>query len=186
MRVVISGTHASGKSTLIADFAALHPDFEVFPDPYELIDDVAEEPDAGAFFAQLEVAAERLVGLAPESQVLAERGPLDFVAYLDALDQLWRPTRSGNLFQRGLARAAAAMKYVDLLVVLPLAARDHIEVSTDEDPELRSVMNDSLLELVDDQDLVGDAHVVELSGDRTGRLAQLEEAIQKLASYQQQ
>ena len=36
MRIVISGTHASGKSTLIADFASRRPEFEVFPDPYEL------------------------------------------------------------------------------------------------------------------------------------------------------
>ncbi|UUE20380.1 ATP-binding protein [Microbacterium sp. J1-1] len=27
MRIVVSGTHASGKSTLIADFLAAHPDF---------------------------------------------------------------------------------------------------------------------------------------------------------------
>ena len=32
MRIVVSGTHASGKSTLISDFALRHPEFTVLPD----------------------------------------------------------------------------------------------------------------------------------------------------------
>ena len=31
MRIVVSGTHASGKSTLIADFCATHPEFAHLP-----------------------------------------------------------------------------------------------------------------------------------------------------------
>ena len=39
MRIVVSGTHASGKSTLISDFALRHPEFVVLPDPFEALDD---------------------------------------------------------------------------------------------------------------------------------------------------
>ncbi|MFC4138171.1 MULTISPECIES: hypothetical protein [unclassified Microbacterium] len=35
MRIVVSGTHASGKSTLIDAFAAEHPEYRVLPDPFE-------------------------------------------------------------------------------------------------------------------------------------------------------
>jgi len=176
MRIVVSGTHASGKSTLIADFVAAHPEFEVLDDPFESIDEVSDAPDAGAFFAQLRVAAARLHTLPPQAEVIAERGPLDFVAYLRALESLRRPGRSSDLRERGVQLAEASAGCVDLLVVLPLTARDRIGVPADEDPELREAMDEALLELIDDSDLVGTARVVELTGSPAERLAGLEEA----------
>lgn len=180
MLVVISGTHASGKSTLISDFAERHPDFEVLPDPFELLDDGDVEPGTDSFSAQLQLAAARLTD--PERGVarIAERGPLDFLAYLDALISLRRPGGSPTLFRNGLAATATAMAHVDLLVLLPLADADRIEVPADEDLELRAAMNDSLLELAEDPDLAGNASIVEITGSPTRRLRQLEDAIQSL------
>jgi hypothetical protein len=66
---------------------------------------------------------------------------------------------------------------VDLLVLLPLTENDKIELSEDEDLELREAMNLALLELADDPGLVGEARVLELAGNRKHRLAQLERAI---------
>jgi hypothetical protein len=43
------GTHASGKSTLIADFARRHPEYAVFADPFELIDESDDRPAAAMF-----------------------------------------------------------------------------------------------------------------------------------------
>lgn len=180
MRIVISGTHASGKSTLVADFATAHPAYDVLPDPFEMIDAAAEVPDAETFSAQLQFSANRLLELPPGARVIAERGPLDFLAYLDALASLRRPTRSPSLFRRGMARTTEAMTRVDLLALLPLAPRDGIEVPADEDIELRDAMNDALLELADDPDLVGSAEVVEITGNRSSRLTQLETAVTRL------
>ena len=180
MLVVVSGTHASGKSTLIADLAQLHPDFEVLPDPFELLDDADVEPGTDSFSAQLQLAAARLTEQRRGVPRIAERGPLDFLAYLDALVALRRPGGAPTLFRNGLSVTATAMAHVDLLVLLPLTDADGIEVPADEDPELRAAMNDSLLELADDPDLVGNARVVEITGSPTRRLAQLEDAIQDL------
>ena len=47
------------------------------------------------------------------------------------------------------------MAHVDLLVVLPLDARDGIRVPDDEDPALREAMDEHLVELCEDGDLVG-------------------------------
>ena len=174
MRIVVSGTHASGKSTLIADFAAAHPDFEVLGDPFELVDAADHEPDATTFFAQLRSSAARLRELDKNARAIAERGPLDFLAYLDALDELRRPTRGHDLFRRGAALTAAAMERVDLLVLLPLTVSPPIEVPEEEDRELRDAMNDALLELAGDEDLVGRTEVTEIVGHRAERLAQLE------------
>ena len=169
MRIVVSGTHASGKSTLISDFAARHRDFVVLPDPFESIDETWDEPGAAMFAAQLGVAARRLLDYGPGDEVIAERGPIDFLAYLGALgsepsDRVWE-------------LAAEAMRRVDLLVVLPLVSPDSIPVSADEHPALRAAMNDELLDLVDDPDLVAEATVIELTGAPPDRLAALERAV---------
>jgi hypothetical protein len=174
MRIVVSGTHASGKSTLIADFQARHPGFTVLPDPFELVDAAYDEPDAGVFWQQLRIAAARLEEFGPGDRVIAERGPLDFLAYLTALEALGRPGRSAEAIRRGYPVTAAAMDGVDLLVLLPLSARHPIPAPEDEDPELREAMDEALLELSDDPDLVGEGTVVaELVGDAETRVAEL-------------
>ena len=67
------------------------------------------------------------------------------------------------------------MEHVDLLVVLPLTSADEIFASADEDLPLSEAMNDILLELVADDDIVGThRNVVEITGDRDQRLADLE------------
>jgi hypothetical protein len=170
--IVVSGTHASGKTSLIDDFASAHPDIEVLPDPYELLDDT--DAGGGSFFAQLRIASARLIEADGDMSVIAERGPLDFLAYLDALETLGRPERAPELFRRGLELCREAMAVVDLLVVLPLNAGDHIHVPDDEDPELREAMDAALLEFIEDDTLTGGAAVIELSGTPAERLAQLE------------
>ncbi|MFF2371275.1 AAA family ATPase [Agromyces sp. NPDC058110] len=178
MRIVVSGTHASGKTTLIDDLVAAHPEFERLGDPFELVDDALDEPDASTFFEQLVSSARRLMTDAAGRTIVAERGPLDFLAYLGALVELRRGGRSSSLFERGFAIAAEAMRRVDLLVVLPLHHRDAVPVGDDEDLELRAAMDVALLELVDDPDLVGDhVRVIEVSGDWAARLAAVERAL---------
>jgi len=175
MRIVVSGTHASGKSTLISDFALRHPDFTVLPDPFELIDESWDRPGAAVFARQLRVAAERLGPEGVAGNVIAERGPLDFLAYLLALDEMTGASGSSELLERSATVTAEALGHVDLLVVLPLNPSDAIEVGADEDPELRSAMNDVLMDLVDDPDLVGSRlRVVEVVGSPGDRLRRLE------------
>lgn len=179
MRIVVSGTHASGKTTLIDDFVAAHGGFERWDDPFAFIDAALDEPDAATFFDQLVATSRRLTAAdASGRSIIAERGPLDFLAYLSALQSLRRGGRSAALLDRGCEPTAGAMQRVDLLVVLPLEHRAPITVAGDEDPELREAMNEALLELVDDPDLVGDATcVIEVSGDRTARLAAVDAAL---------
>lgn len=173
MRIVVSGTHASGKSTLVADFARRTAGFEVFPDPFELLDEAPGDPDVDVFLAQLWLAADRLVEVPAGARVIAERGPLDFVAYLDALEALGRPAAPEAERERGVGAAVDAMQHVDLLVVLPLSTHCRIEVSEDEDLELRTAMDEALLDLVDDPVVTAGARVLEISGRPEDRLAQL-------------
>ena len=177
MRIVVSGTHAIGKSTLIGDFAASHPEYEVLPDPFELVDTAADEPDASTYLAQLRLSADRLVELSPADRVIAERGPLDFLAYLAAMDHLRRIRLQEEVRIRAAALIAQAMCAVDLLVVLPATGYDDFRAPEDEDPELRQAMNDALLDLVDDSDLLAGTTLVEIAGPTSSRLNRVEEAL---------
>ena len=178
MRIVVSGTHASGKSTLISDFALRHPRFTVLPDPFEVVDDAAGARDMRSFAAQLRVAADRLTSDDHGVDVIAERGPLDFLAYLLAAAELAGTRLDDALLERAMARTTAALSAVDILIVLPLSAADAIDVDDDEDPQLRDLMNDVLLDLLDDAELTGDdLAVVEITGSPAARLALLESAV---------
>ncbi|MCW3492106.1 ATP-binding protein [Microbacterium sp. SSM24] len=178
MRIVVSGTHASGKSTLISDFALRHPAFDVLADPFELIPEDWDAPGAAMFAAQLRVSADRLRSADAAVDLIAERGPLDFLAYLLALDERTDGSISADLLDRARALTAQALRRVDVLAVLPLTAADGIEAGADEDLELRVAMNDILLDLLDDPDLIGGrTEVVEIAGSRDDRLRALEAVI---------
>jgi AAA domain len=173
VRIVVSGTHASGKSTLVSDLAEVLGMAQL-PDPYELVDDVVDPAGASSFVAQLEVAAERLQELSPAADVVAERGPVDLLAYLEALSVLGRASVGAGAMLRLRAMTAEAMAHVDLLVVIPLDPDAGIHVPADEDLELRTAMDERLLELCDDEELVGSAgRVVEVSGSPQARVAQV-------------
>ncbi|MGN7979162.1 AAA family ATPase [Microbacterium sp. 22195] len=177
MRIVVSGTHASGKSTLISDFALRHPGYTVLADPFDSLDEASDSPGAAMFIAQLRITAERLRE-ETAADLIAERGPIDFLAYVLALAELSGTAADERLIERAYAMSADAMRRVDLLVVLPLSAGDGIRIGAEEHPELRDAMNDVLLELLDDPDLVGaDVEAIEITGDPRTRLALLEHSI---------
>src|SRR6186713_120380 len=91
MRLAISGTHRTGKSTLIDEFLRANPDYVYEPEPYTvLVEDFGEEfaaqPCVEDFYRQLEFNVERLRLHAPGERVIYERCPIDFLAYLAVLD----------------------------------------------------------------------------------------------------
>jgi hypothetical protein len=183
MRIVVSGTHATGKSTLITDFVRQHSEFTVLPDPFELLDEAWDSPNPAMFTAQLRIAADRLVRDDEDECLIAERGPIDFLAYLLAMAELTGSSLSDDLIERATTMSAAALRTVDLLVVLPLAPSDPIHVGDEEYPELRDAMNDMLLDLIDDPDVIGtQLTVAEITGDPAARLTALEALVGEHAS----
>ena len=178
MRIVVSGTHASGKSTLISDFGLAHPEYSRLDDPFDDLLDEGENAGPASFLAQLAISAERLAECR-DVNLIAERGPIDFHAYLMAWEELGRGTVDGGLLARAMDRTAAALQDVDLLVVLPVA--DDISVPDEEDPPLRSAMDEVLLRLVDDPELVDPALLETVSGDPATRLRQIEHLVRDRA-----
>ena len=177
--IAVSGTHGSGKTTLIEDFLAVHPDYAHEPEPYEWLEDASAEPAAEDVYRQLELSVERMQAHGRGARVIAERSPLDFLAYLLALDDLRRTPRDCALLASAVELAASGLAHVDVLAILPLDAT--IEIPESEDLELREAMNERLLELIgaDEYALFRNAapRVVELQGSRPRRLQLLERAI---------
>ena len=181
MRIVVSGTHGSGKSTLISDFALRHPEYTVLGDPFDLLGESWDLDGVEMFTAQLRLSAQRLIAHEGGDHVIAERGPIDFLAYLTAAAELSGGRLPAELLERAGSWTASALEDVDILVVLPLTP-DLPPVGDDEDPELRAAMDDVLLDLIDDPDVVGETVVVaDLGGDRASRLAELERLVRRVS-----
>ena len=175
MRIAVSGTHCTGKSTLIEEFLQAHPEFVHEPEPYTVLseefgEEFSAEPCVQDFYRQLEFNIQRLREHARGERVIYERCPIDFLAYIDVLDS--------QVAQSSLGLVSEAIQNLDLIVYLPL---DHqIEVPEDEYPKLRAavdrrlraILNDDDFGIIDSSDLV----VVEASGSTAQRLRILEEA----------
>ena len=116
MRIAVSGTHCCGKSTLIDQFLLAHQDFAHEPEPYTVLEEdygevFAAEPSAEDFYRQLEFNVSRLRSYGVGERVIYERSPVDFLAYLLALDDLRRDEEASRLGDRSLGIVREAISY---------------------------------------------------------------------------
>lgn len=177
MRIAVTGTHGSGKTTLIDDFVRAFPGYERIQEPYwELAQQGIPFAD-GATTADLEdqlaLSCSLIVASAATKDVIFDRCPLDFVAYLEVVSRRegfeWEP--DGRL----LSRIEKALSVLELLVFLPLARPDEIATAI-EMPKLRANVDGRLKRLIRDNvdDLMPETlRCVELRGQPADRLRQL-------------
>ena len=164
MRIAVSGTHGVGKSTLIDEFLRVHPEFDHEPEPYEVMveygEEFSEEPCVEDFMRQLEFNLERLGQHTSGENLIYERCPFDFLAYLNALD--------ANIPEALLKRISEAMQQLDLIVYLPLEHEGGGEY-----PKLRRAMDHQLSEILTFTNMA----VVEATGSTSQRLRAVENAL---------
>jgi len=178
MRIAVTGTHGSGKSTLIEDFVAAYPAYEHEAEPYWTLVQQGVAFADGASLPDLEVqlgaSAELILSRAGDADVIFDRCPLDFIAYLEVAGEGegidWAP--SGKLLRR-IEQALAAL---DLVAFVPLTRPDEIAATIElpklrarVDMRLKSILRDDALGLVEGAGL----RVVEISGSRTRRVEEL-------------
>ena len=174
MRIAVSGTHCTGKSTLIDEFLRAHPEFAHEPEPYTvLVEDFGEEfsaePCVEDFYRQLEFNIDRLRQHARGKRVIYERCPLDFFAYIDALDP--------QSAEPSLGLISDPMQNLDLIVYLPL----DVEISESEYPKLRKAVDRRLSAILRDDEFgifsSCSAAIIEVSGSTAQRLRVIESHI---------
>ena len=168
MRVAFSGTHRTGKTTLIEALSEQLPSYQIIEEPYRSLEDEGYEfsdpPVAEDFECQLQRSIES-IARAPRD-CLIDRTPLDFVAYLRALD--------GD-FAIGdwLPRVREVMGEIDLVVVLPIEAPERIALPAHEDRHLRSSVDALIQAIVLDDEYGFEVAAIEVLGDLAQRVRQV-------------
>jgi len=189
MRIAVSGTHGAGKSTLIDEFLRRHPEFSHEPEPYTvMVEDLGEEfsaePCVEDFRRQLEFNIGRLNQYGTDENVIFERCPADYIAYLLALEKLSRDPDARRLKERSIEVAQRAMQNLDVVVFVRPGDRRY-EVPDEEDPELRTTVDIHLETILLDNelDLVDGNHplVIEAIGSTAERIEALNSVMLALA-----
>jgi predicted ATPase len=166
MRVAVCGTHASGKSTLVAELRHLLPQYVTLEEPYYGLLEEGQVFGDRLSVEDVEVQLDRSCSMLADEQgrdVIFDRAPADYLAYLAALEQ------PGSI-SSWLYRATEAMKRLDFLVYVPIERPDRIGVGGSELPRLRREVDANLRQmLIDDSWGIG-ADIVVVEGD-VGRRA---------------
>jgi predicted ATPase len=182
MRIAVTGTHGSGKTTLIEDFLDGHRDYAHEQEPYWALAQqgvvFADGPTLADLEEQLGYSCAMILERAADERVIFDRSPLDFLAYLDVIGEgegrPWEP--DGRL----LGRIERAMSALDLLVFLPLSSPDEFAADI-EYPRLRRAVDRRLKTLLREDELgvfeQGQPSMLEIRGTRRRRLALVEEFI---------
>ncbi|MFY9555497.1 MAG: AAA family ATPase [Blastocatellia bacterium] len=186
MRIAVSGTHCCGKSTLISEFLLAHSGFTHEPEPYAVLEEeygeaFAAEPSPDDFYRQLEFNVDRLRRYLPAERVIYERSPVDFLAYILALNDLGREQNASRLVESSLGIVREGIRYLDLIVFLPITDVESIVLAESEDAELRNEVDRRLVRILSDDDFnlftVGHPVIIEAIGSTAQRLQMLESAI---------
>jgi predicted ATPase len=172
MRIAVSGTHRVGKSTLIEELSARLPGYRTLDEPYRVLEEEGHEfsdpPTPEDFERQLRRSLELIEELAEEgrAEVLLDRCPLDFVAYLRALDEDFE-------IDEWLPELREAMEAIDLIVVVMIEEPDRVTVAAHEDRRLRRDVDEQLRTLVLDDPYDLGVRTLEVHGDVEERVRQV-------------
>jgi predicted ATPase len=170
MRIAVSGTHFSGKSTLVEELSRLLPNYLTVEEPYHLLVDEGHELSDPPSIEDFELQLKRSIEILEEDEpdVLFDRCPADLLAYLltheesDAFD-----------LERWLPRVQAAVETLDLIVFLPVERRDRIPLPTSEDAEFRMLVDEKLREILLESSFGFDVDVLEVTGPLDERVRQV-------------
>jgi hypothetical protein len=141
MRIGISGTHGTGKTTLAQALCARLPGHVAADEPYWLLEAEGYEfgfpPSAEDYRALLARSVRSMSSPPLLPAVVFDRTPLDYLAYLAA-------TGADLPRQAGAAALRPAFASLDLLVITLITPEIERVLPAAEMPGLRACMNDAL------------------------------------------
>ena len=179
MRVGISGTHGTGKTTLAQALCERLPGHVVADEPYHLLEEEGHEfgfpPSLEDYRALLGRSVQSLTAPPLLPRVIFDRTPLDYLAYMSA-------TGADLSGEGGAAALRPAFASLDLLVITLITPETEQVLPAAEMPALRSQMNDALLDLVygDPLNAWEDIPVLDLNGPLDSRLDAVVAALDQL------
>lgn len=180
MRIAVSGSHRTGKTTLISEIAAICPVFHTFEEPYYQLSEeghtFAEMPCLEDFEAQLDRSVSTLEE--GEGHCLFDRCPLDILAYLIA-----HQDSSAFDLHAWLSKVRQALQRLNFIAFVPIEVPDRVPPEDPEGERLRRRVHDELVALVLQDDLGFHVPVIEVTGEPAERARQvLDRAVMKRCS----
>ena len=166
MKLAITGSHRTGKTTLAEALTSVLPHFETVPEPYHQLEEdgyeFPEMPGLEDFELQLELSIRQIRDSGGD--VIFDRCPVDLLAYLTTHED-------AEMFdeEKWLPEIRHAMENLDFVVFVPIESPDVMDDAEDEFPELRILVDETL------RDIVHEYHpnVIEVNGPLPERLRQV-------------
>ncbi len=170
MRIAISGTHFSGKSSLVEVLSEVLPDYTTVDEPYHLLSEegyeFAESPSIEDFELMLERSVENLSENV--ENVIFDRCPADILGYL--LSHIDAETFD---LAKWLPRIQSVMRKLDLIVFLPIEKPDRIVLPSSEDAEFRQLVDEKLREIILENSFHFEVDILEVTGNLQKRVEQV-------------
>ncbi len=166
MRIAFSGTHYTGKSSLIAALLKNLPLYTSIPEPYHLLEEEGYEfsdPPSLEDFEKQFVYSMQCIRKST-CNTLFDRSPFDPLAYAPAL-----------IKEPRLREMQEALDLLDLIVFVPIENPDRIAVPRSENKNLRKRVDERLYEFLlnDSLGVLENLKVLEVVGS-------LEERVQRI------
>jgi predicted ATPase len=167
MRIAVSGTHFSGKSTLVEALSEALPQYTTIDEPYHLLQEegyeFAEMPSIEDFELQLERSIESMDEIAPN--IIFDRCPADILGYL-----LSHTDVEAFDLEEWLPRVQTAIRKLDLLVFLPIEEPDRIVLPLSQDAAYRKRVDEKLKEMILENSFDLEVNVLEVTGSPKTRV----------------
>jgi predicted ATPase len=170
MRIAISGTHFSGKSTLVEALSEELPNYKTLQEPYLALQEegyeFAELPSIEDFELQLERSIDNLDESAPD--IIFDRCPADILGYLLAHVDV-------NVFdlEEWIPRIQSAIRKLDLIVFLTIEKPDRIVLPFSQDAAYRQRVDEELQEIILENSFDFEVDVLEVTGNLQTRVRQV-------------
>jgi predicted ATPase len=178
MRIAVSGTHFSGKSTLVEALSDALPEYTIVEEPYYLLleegYEFAELPSLEDFELQLERSIELLGENSPN--VIFDRSPADILGYL-----LSHIDAEAFDLEKRLPRVQAAIRKLDLVVFLPIEEPDRVVLPLSQDAAYRQRVDEKLKEIFLENSFDLEVDVLEITGSPKARVERVLAHISKPA-----
>ena len=183
MRIAFSGTHYSGKSTLIQALLLEIHGYEVFEEPYWILTELGRHFSDPPTIEEFEEQLDYSIDLIKKSsrKALFDRCPLDFLAYALAIAEENSIDFDSEKWESRIAKTLPAL---DLILFLPLEDPDLIPVPPTEDKKFRKLVDEKLRELmIEDSRGIMKTKVLEVSGTISDRIDKIKQFDPSLLSY---
>jgi len=181
MRIAISGTHFSGKSTLVTSLLKELPNYVSIDEPYVLLEQEGYECSDPPLLEDFEQHFERSIAVIQGSQnnTIFDRCPLDCLAYALAVTEDF----SFDI-ESWIQKMENAIQRLDFIIFIPIEYRDRIPLPASEDLKLRITVDEKLQEMIleDSLAVLKTIKVLEVTGSLEERVREVKSQIVNVKS----